>query len=198
MAKKWHVCPYLGIRFLTIFGSMRLKIFVLTQETSIYRLVVRNRSNVAYFSFRIFGSLLAGKWTWPPCAPLMAWGFQTKPKRWPTGWNFSANHYLEIMFWNFQGRTTTTLKCFRDKICKSKHAERKAVIDKNIVIDINAVIETCYHWHKCFHWQICCFWQKFCYLQKYWHSQKYCQWKKCCHWNLSSPTFFIQSFRNLI
>ena len=48
----------------------------------------------AYFLF--FGPLLAGKLAWPPRAPLMVWGFQTRPKSWPTGWIFWDNHYLEF------------------------------------------------------------------------------------------------------
>ena len=49
------------------------------------------------------GPLLAGKWAWPPRAPLMVWGLQTQPKRCPTGWTFWANRYLEIMFSKFSG-----------------------------------------------------------------------------------------------
>ena len=45
----------------------------------------------------------AGKWAWPQRPLLMIWGLQTRPKSWPTGRTFWANHYLEIMFRNFKG-----------------------------------------------------------------------------------------------
>ena len=51
-----------------------------------------------FFNFWFFGPLLAGKWAWPPHAPLMVRGLQTRPKIWPSGWTFCANRYLEIMF----------------------------------------------------------------------------------------------------
>ena len=46
---------------LAIFGPIRLKILKGTQETIIYRLVVRNPSYDFYFLVLIFGPLLAGK-----------------------------------------------------------------------------------------------------------------------------------------
>ena len=47
--------PSLGIR---IFGPTRLKKFMETQESNIYRLVMRNPSYDAYFSFCCLGPLL--------------------------------------------------------------------------------------------------------------------------------------------
>ena len=44
----------------------------------------------------IFGPLFAVKWAWPPRAPLMIWGLQTRAKIWLNGWTFWANHYLKI------------------------------------------------------------------------------------------------------
>ena len=57
MAKKWRSCPYLGICFglnSVIFVPIGLKFFMGAQKTIIYRLVMRNPSFDAYFSFLIF------------------------------------------------------------------------------------------------------------------------------------------------
>ena len=51
---------------------------------------MRNPSYDTYFSFFIFGPLLVGMWAWPPCAPLMVLGLQTRPKSWPTECYFWA------------------------------------------------------------------------------------------------------------
>ena len=49
-------------RYLTyVFGPIGLKFFMGTQETVIYRLVMRNPSNIAYFSFFIFRATFYGK-----------------------------------------------------------------------------------------------------------------------------------------
>ena len=32
---------------------------------------------------------------------ILFWDVQNRPKSWPTGWTFRANHYLEIMFSKF-------------------------------------------------------------------------------------------------
>ena len=58
--------------------------FMEPQETIIYRLVVRNLSNDAYFFFFHFSFLLAGKWMQTQRAPLIAWGLETRPKSWST------------------------------------------------------------------------------------------------------------------
>ena len=89
--------PYLCIRILAITG---LKFFMGTQKTIAYRLVMRNPSYDVYFSFLIFWVTLAGKWAWPPRAPLTVCGLQAQPKVGPLGaeWYFWANRYLEIMF----------------------------------------------------------------------------------------------------
>ena len=55
-----------------IFGPAGLKNLMGTQDTIIYRLVVKNPSYDANFLF--FGRLLVGKWTLPPRALLMVWG----------------------------------------------------------------------------------------------------------------------------
>ena len=57
----------------------------------------------AYFSFSIFWATFGGKMGWPPHAPLMFWGLQTRPKSWPTWWTFWVNRYLDIMFSKFSG-----------------------------------------------------------------------------------------------
>ena len=57
ISKKEQNWPYLGIRFLAI----QVENFYGTQETIIYRLVIRNPSNDAYFSFFHFlGHFLRG------------------------------------------------------------------------------------------------------------------------------------------
>ena len=56
---------------------------------------MRNLSFDAYFSF------LIGKWSWLPRAPLTVKCLQTRPNNWHTGWNFWANHHIEIMFLKF-------------------------------------------------------------------------------------------------
>ena len=89
MAKKWPI---------------GLKIFMGTQETIIYRLLVRNPSYDAYFSALIFRPLLAVKWAWPPHTLLMIYGLQTRPKRWPTRCTFWVHYYLEIMFSKLSGK----------------------------------------------------------------------------------------------
>ena len=54
-----------------IFWLIGLKISMGTQETIIYRLVVRNLSYVAYFLVLIFLATFAGKWARPPCARMV-------------------------------------------------------------------------------------------------------------------------------
>ena len=85
-----------------IFWLIGLKVFMGTQETIIYRLVVRNLSYDAYFSVLIFWGKM-GVATTRPHAPLIFWGLQTQSKSWPTGWTFWANRYLKIMFSKFSG-----------------------------------------------------------------------------------------------
>ena len=86
MTKKMvHKPTYLGISFLAIFGPIELKCLMGTQETnSIYRLVVRNPSYDAYFSF------LGHFWQ------ENGHGYYST-----TGCTFWANHYLEIVFSKF-------------------------------------------------------------------------------------------------
>ena len=51
----------------------------------------------AYFPL-LFEPLLAGKWAWPPSAPLIVLGLQTQPKCCrPFAWAFWVNYYVEIM-----------------------------------------------------------------------------------------------------
>ena len=38
---------------------------------------------------------LEGKWTWPPRWRRRISGLETRPKSWPTGWNFWVNCYLK-------------------------------------------------------------------------------------------------------
>ena len=92
-----------------IFWPIGLKILMVTQKTIIYRLVVINPSYDAYLSVLIFWPLLAGKW---------AWGLQTRPKSWPTGWTFRANRYLEIMFSKFSGVNPSLLTGIQEFNCR--------------------------------------------------------------------------------
>ena len=97
--------PIFGLTFFghnsAIFGSIGQKFVMGTQETTIYRLVIRNPSYDAYFF--IFGPLLAGNWAWPPLAPLMVWGFQTYQNAGPLGGNFGPTTISKSGFQNFQG-----------------------------------------------------------------------------------------------
>ena len=69
-----------------------------------FKKILRNPCYHTYFWFWLFGQFLAGKWAWPPWAPLMIWIHQTQlPKGWSTGWTFWVNCYLEIMFFKFAG-----------------------------------------------------------------------------------------------
>ena len=85
MAQIRHACQYLGIRNFghksVIFGPIGL---------------IRNPSYDAYFSFLIFWATFGGTLGGSSWAPSIVWGLQTQPKRWPTGWIFWANTYLEI------------------------------------------------------------------------------------------------------
>ena len=62
---------------LTFFGPAGLKMFMGTQETNIYRLVVRNPSYYAYFPFLIFGPLLVGNGRGHHACP--SWSRASKP-----------------------------------------------------------------------------------------------------------------------
>ena len=57
-----------------------------TQETIIYRLVVRNPGYDGYFSVLIFLATFGGKMGVATTRALMVWGLQIRPKSWPTGW----------------------------------------------------------------------------------------------------------------
>ena len=43
----------------------------------------------------LFEPLFAGKWAWPPHAPLMVLGLLTQPKSWSIRWTFQVDCYLE-------------------------------------------------------------------------------------------------------
>ena len=60
------------------------------QETIIYRLVMRNLSHDAYFSFSLFWATFGGKWAWPLRAPPMVWGIQTDQKVGPLDGPFGS------------------------------------------------------------------------------------------------------------
>ena len=80
-----------GHTFYDNFWPNGLKYFIGTQEIIIYRLVIRNHNDDAYFQFLIFLDHLAGKW---------AWSLQTKIEKsahWVDLW---ANYYLGIMLSN--------------------------------------------------------------------------------------------------
>ena len=67
MALKMAIISYMGIRFLAItrpyFVQLVWNFSMVTQETIIYRLVIRNHDFYAFLKKYIF---LAGKWAWPP------------------------------------------------------------------------------------------------------------------------------------
>ena len=105
--KFWNLATIFGQTFFghnsAIFEPIGLKLFIGTQKTIIYRLVVRNPSYDVFFPVLIFGTLLAGKWAWPPRVRLIVWSLQTRTKIWPTRWTFWVNRDLEIMFSKFSG-----------------------------------------------------------------------------------------------
>ena len=72
MAKKWHTCPYLGIRVLpqlSHFGANWAETYYGSSEY--YFLSINDDKFKFIFIFLFFGIPLAGKWMWPPRAPLM-------------------------------------------------------------------------------------------------------------------------------
>ena len=79
------------------------------QETIIYRLVVRNPSYDAYFSFLNFRATLGGKMGVVTTRTPNGLGSPNPAKKFShcTGWTFWANHSL---FLNFQGWTLLSLK----------------------------------------------------------------------------------------
>ena len=97
-----RTCPYLGPFFnhnSANFGPIGLKNDVNSGDYCLLSIDLWWEIQVMMliFDFWFFGPLLAGKWAWPP---LMVWGLQTRPKSWPTGWNFWAYHYIKIIFSN--------------------------------------------------------------------------------------------------
>ena len=70
---------------------------------------VKSKLRYLFLSFDFLGPLLAGKWAWPPRAPLMVWGLQTR-KKLPHWENLLANHDLEIMFSKFSRVNPPPLK----------------------------------------------------------------------------------------
>ena len=73
---------------------------MVTQETIIYRLAVRNYVLMLFLKEILF---LAGTWAWPPRWRQGVWDLKTRPKSWPDSWNFWVNCYLENMFSKFSG-----------------------------------------------------------------------------------------------
>ena len=82
------IIPYLDIRFWSKLGhflSNRAEFFMVTLETFIYRMVMRNRDCDALKKYRIFGGNMG---------VAKGYGPQARPKSWPTGWTFWINSYL--------------------------------------------------------------------------------------------------------
>ena len=73
-----HIWAYVFGHNSVIFGPIGLKILMRSQETNFYQLMIKNPSYDANFSFL------------------------TRPKRWPTRWNFWANRYSKSCYRNFQ------------------------------------------------------------------------------------------------
>ena len=62
MSQKTPIIPYImGIRFLAIFWAIGLKFFMKTQDTIIYRLIMRNHSFGPYLPFQFFGPYVGPK-----------------------------------------------------------------------------------------------------------------------------------------
>ena len=127
MARKWHACPYLGIRFLVItqpfLGQLGWKLVWELRRLLFIDWWWNFLVMMLIFSFWFFGPLFyfAGKWAWPPSAPLVIWGLQTRKKRGPNiTWNFGSttisNHVFEIFRDERPCLTTRTL--FYQIICE--------------------------------------------------------------------------------
>ena len=125
-----RACPYNYIYGHTFFGnisvyfrpiSMKFCRKLQTQNTIIYRLVMRHLRYTAYFSIFIFGPVLVEKWTWPPLWRQRVWVLKTQIKWWLTWWIIWVSCYLEIMFSKFSGsntlptnETSATTFCWRN------------------------------------------------------------------------------------
>ena len=94
-----------GIRFLAILGPLAnwTEFFIGAQETIIYRLVIRNPSCDAYFSYFIFWATFCGKIGVAATCSLNGLGPPNPTKKLIHWVAFSANHYLEITFSKFSG-----------------------------------------------------------------------------------------------
>ena len=107
--------------------------------------IMRNLSFDAYFSF------LIGKWSWLPRAPLTVKCLQTRPNNWHTGWNFWANHHIEIMFLKFsEVNPLNLLTC----LIKSESHNRKANTADSVTRQ-NCQIPELIRPSNCFAQQIC-------------------------------------------
>ena len=104
MGHKWvnlDSMPIYGHTFFghnsAIFWLIKLKFRMVTQETIIYRLTMRNKGYGHIFDIWIFGPLFGPKKGVAPHSAIRVLDLKTQPKSWPKVWSFWIMYYLKIM-----------------------------------------------------------------------------------------------------
>ena len=107
----------------TVFGHNSAnwaEFFMGVQETDINRLLMRNLSYDAYFSFFYFWATFGGKTGVITTCTLYGLGPPNLTKElahWVVGWTFWANYYFEIMFTKFSGVNPHLKSRMYEEIC---------------------------------------------------------------------------------
>ena len=88
-----------------IFWPIRLNFFMGTQETIIYRLVMRNLSFGPYLPFWFFWPCEGQKWAWPHACPYGSGVSKLNQKVDPLGGPFAPTINSKSCFWNLEAWT---------------------------------------------------------------------------------------------
>ena len=99
MADFVHIWASFFDHYSAIFWPIGLKLFMVTQETIILRLVMKNSGFVPYLPFSIFWALLGPKKGRGPTDTHIGLGPQTQPKSWPT--SHLVDYFVHLLSWNW-------------------------------------------------------------------------------------------------